>query len=226
MIQKALPGMMTAMSLEVRTRTQLLVGISDLLLCDKAGPLNEEQRKMMLLIKKSGGFLNSAWNDLLDSYNVLTYDIDLSLEETNLAQLIEKTIEIAFDSWALDHVSERPHIVMDIPSRLPLVPADQYYLQLAVTRLILMIVGYGHENNIKMTITATFNEVWATINLTATGGMPFSFWEEYNIWLISSRVIIEKHGGNVGDLSNDVEKKAYSVSFTLPLTHPSKAQSS
>jgi signal transduction histidine kinase len=85
---------LATMSHELRTPINAIVGYSDLLDAEIAGPLNESQRAYLFRVRASGRHLLSLVGDVLDMARIEAGRVDLEPRPTRLDELIAETIAI------------------------------------------------------------------------------------------------------------------------------------
>jgi len=82
------------MSHEIRTPLNSIIGFSGLLLMEKAGTINEEQKKQLSIIKLSGNHLLSIINDILDLSKIEAGKFDFLYEPVNIMEIVEEAVNI------------------------------------------------------------------------------------------------------------------------------------
>ena len=81
------------MSHELRTPMNSIIGFTGILLKEFAGPLNEEQKKQLSMVKTSGQNLLGLINDVLDISKIEAGKLKVSLYPFNYLTTLEKTID-------------------------------------------------------------------------------------------------------------------------------------
>ncbi len=84
---------LATMSHELRTPLNSIIGFTGIILRERVGPLNEEQKKQLNMVKNSSQHLLALINDVLDISKIEAGQLQLVKEEVNLPQCIEKTIQ-------------------------------------------------------------------------------------------------------------------------------------
>ena len=77
------------MSHELRTPLNAILGMSEALLEEICGPINERQRKSINTIERSGKHLLELINDILDLAKIESGKIDLDLTNVSIHKLTE-----------------------------------------------------------------------------------------------------------------------------------------
>ncbi|WP_418604670.1 PAS domain S-box protein [Hwangdonia sp.] len=84
---------LATMSHELRTPMNSIIGFTGILLKEIAGPLNEEQKKQLEMVKNSGEHLLGLINDVLDISKIEAGKLKVSFYPFNYLSCLEKTIE-------------------------------------------------------------------------------------------------------------------------------------
>ena len=91
------------MSHELRTPLNSILGFSQLLRDDEDEKLSKEHLDFVNKIIKSGGYLLSLINELLNLGKIESQDFEVKLSSTSLQNIINEVHEI-IDSWRSDHI--------------------------------------------------------------------------------------------------------------------------
>ena len=85
---------LATMSHELRTPLNSIIGFTGIILQGLAGPLNDEQRKQLEMVKNSARHLLALINEVLDISKIEAGQLEVSFEEFNLRESIEKVVSI------------------------------------------------------------------------------------------------------------------------------------
>ncbi|MBI5374267.1 MAG: PAS domain S-box protein [Candidatus Schekmanbacteria bacterium] len=83
-----------SMSHELRTPLNSVIGFSSVLLNEWKGPLNDEQKKLLSTISRSGKHLLALINDVIDVSKIEAGEIDVHLEKFDLYVVIAEVVEL------------------------------------------------------------------------------------------------------------------------------------
>jgi signal transduction histidine kinase len=83
------------MSHELRTPLNSIIGFTGIILQGIVGPLNDEQKKQMGMVRDSSRHLLSLINDVLDISKIEAGQMQVASENYDLRQTIEKAVESA-----------------------------------------------------------------------------------------------------------------------------------
>lgn len=84
---------LATMSHELRTPLNSIIGFTGIILRKRVGPLNDEQKKQLNMVKNSSQHLLALINDVLDISKIEAGQLQLVSEEINLPQIIEKALQ-------------------------------------------------------------------------------------------------------------------------------------
>ncbi|MCX7550897.1 PAS domain-containing hybrid sensor histidine kinase/response regulator [Xanthomarina sp. F2636L] len=84
---------LATMSHELRTPMNSIIGFTGILLKEYAGPLNEEQKKQLSMVKNSSQHLLGLINDVLDISKIEAGKLKVSFYPFNYLSTLEKTID-------------------------------------------------------------------------------------------------------------------------------------
>lgn len=83
---------LATMSHELRTPMNSIIGFTGILLKQLAGPLNDEQKKQLTMVKSSGESLLSLINDILDVSKIEAGKLNVAYSAFKYLEILEKTI--------------------------------------------------------------------------------------------------------------------------------------
>ena len=81
------------MSHELRTPLNSIIGFSSLLLSGAPGPVNEEQGKQLVIVRRAGERLLALIEDILDISRLQAVDARLPLEPTSLREMVLRVVD-------------------------------------------------------------------------------------------------------------------------------------
>lgn len=153
---------LATMSHELRTPLNSIIGFSGILLQEKPGPLNEEQKKQLGMVQLSGRHLLTLINDILDLSKIESGQLAINYESFNIQDIIEDVMEIEWPTARSKKLSikfERTEGVGEIIS-------DKQRIHQVLLNLLnngvkftekgfVKIVCYEENNSIKVDMTDT-----------------------------------------------------------------------
>ena len=101
---------LATMSHELRTPMNSIIGFTGILLKELAGPLNDEQKRQLGMVKNSGQHLLGLINDVLDISKIEAGRLKVSLYNFNYLTTLEKTIDFLLPQAAKKELQIRSEI--------------------------------------------------------------------------------------------------------------------
>ena len=86
---------LATMSHELRTPLNSIIGFTGIILQEIVGPLNDEQKKQLNMVRGSSRHLLSLINDILDISKIEAGQLQIANESYNLKKTVEKAVESA-----------------------------------------------------------------------------------------------------------------------------------
>ena len=159
------------MSHELRTPLNAIIGYSELMIEDLAEATNEEQLTDLKNISSSGHHLLNLINDILDISKVEAGKMELSLQKTDIGELIGEMIDIFRPGLQKSHDA----LIVNNIEELGFAMADPTRLKQALMNLFSNAVKFTQNGTI--TINAEHrvyeNKTWIAIQIIDTGiGIP------------------------------------------------------
>jgi signal transduction histidine kinase len=157
---------------ELRSPLNAILGFSDILLSEVDGPLDDESREEIAIIKQSGEHLLSLINDILDLSALASGQIELHKEPTDLRSLVEdvvreargargdRPISLTFSAGADQKPSERLRLENKsdhwlISSKMPAVlmaSIDPKRIRQVVTNLLSNAIKFTKEGSVSVSL--------------------------------------------------------------------------
>lgn len=126
---------------ELRTPLTSISGYIDLLMLNTLGPLTEQQRQFLSVVKNNIERLNAILNDLLDVSRIESGKVRLQRKPINLDEVIQSTVMAIHQQWSSKQIS----LALDVPDDLPPVIADPERMRQIVTNLISNAYKYTRD---------------------------------------------------------------------------------
>lgn len=162
---KAKSRFLANMSHELRTPLNSIIGFSDLMSKEMAGPLTDEQRKQLGMINASGKHLLGLVNDVLDLERIETGHTVVSAAWFDICELADE-VRAALEPQALaKHLSLRAKI----PASPLLLCSDRSKVRQVVVNLASNAVKFTDEGNVTLTCTARDGGIMFSVSDTGIG---------------------------------------------------------
>lgn len=84
---------LATMSHELRTPLNSIIGFTGIILRERVGPLNDEQKKQLNMVRSSSQHLLALINDVLDISKIEAGQLQLAYEDVDVRQVIEKVAQ-------------------------------------------------------------------------------------------------------------------------------------
>jgi signal transduction histidine kinase len=130
------------MSHELRTPLNAIIGFSEVLLDEKAGPLNSDQKEFLSDILKSGQRLLRVISDVLDLAKVATGKLELKAQSFSLREAIAETCGVVQPMADARNVA----IKVDVPLDNDTVSVDPLRFKQVLYNLLSNAIKYNHDN--------------------------------------------------------------------------------
>jgi PAS domain S-box-containing protein len=154
------------MSHELRTPLTGILGITEILLEQNFGPLNERQGKYLQLIDSSGHHLLSLINDILDLTKIESGKIDLELEMLNVKELCQACLVFIREPAQTKHITLKSHYE---PETLRMLADVRRLKQILVNLLGNAVKFTPAEGQISLTVSADVQSAQITFVVADTG---------------------------------------------------------
>lgn len=227
---KAKSEFLASMSHELKTPLISILGFTQILTNKNSGELTDKQKHFIESIRKSGDFLLSLINDILDLSKIEAGKIELNTKEIPLKSTIEETLTLFYEK-ALKH---KIVIKKEFEPGLDLIEADKQRVKQILINLLSNAVKFSKEEGGTITITVKKAGDNAQISVSDTGigikpenlGKLFRKFEQLDkgisqkyggtgLGLSITKQLVELHGGTITAESRYGEGSTFT--FTLPI---------
>ncbi|MFD2914517.1 ATP-binding protein [Psychroserpens luteus] len=139
---------LATMSHELRTPMNSIIGFTGILLKEFAGPLNEEQKKQLSMVKTSGQHLLGLINDVLDISKIEAGKLNVSIYPFNYLTTLEKTID-----FLLPQVSKKGLIIKTEISSMDIsITSDERRIEQVLLNLLSNAIKFSNKGTIKIKV--------------------------------------------------------------------------
>lgn len=217
------------MSHELRTPLNAILGLSEVLLEQDWGPLNEKQSKYTSTIMESGQHLLSLINDILDLSKIEAGKSEMIMSDVNIEQVCQSSITL------VKQVAYKKNITLDFEfnEKLITIKADNRRLKQILVNLLSNAIKFTPEgqkigikvdsNPLKEAIDFTVWDTGIGINpedfpkifhpfVQADGGLSRTF-EGTGLGLALVYRLTDEHGGSVSVSSEKGKGSQFTVSL-------------
>ena len=219
---------LATMSHELRTPMNSIIGFTGILLKEFAGPLNDEQKKQLLMVKNSGQHLLGLINDILDISKIEAGKLNVSKAPFNYLSTLENAIEFLSpqaNKKGLQIITEFSETEITLNS-------DERRVEQVVLNLISNAIKFSNQGKIIVKVDVNKNVLTTQIIDNGIGiskddqiklFMPFIQLESglkrshegTGLGLAICKSLVEKLGGKI-QVTSEIGKGS-NFAFTLPL---------
>lgn len=221
---------------DLKTPTIAQIKALDLLLNNHMGPLNEEQREILLLTKDSCNFMYEMLSTLLSTYKYENGDYLLNIEQCDILSLVEESVNelesMLKEKNATIHINKEGSVFVT--------DCDRMQIKRVITNMLSNGISYAYDNSsIYVTIKQNENGIYFQtknespyINQETMDNLfkkYVSHAAKFNkigvgLGLYLSKQIIDAHKGEIYGKSFQDNHNIFG--FTLPLVNSVKNNSS
>ena len=127
---------------ELRTPLTSIGGYIDLLLLNTLGPINDQQRQFLSVVRDNITRLTAILNDLLDMSRIESGHMRLQRRPLDLDTLLHNLVMEMHQQWSDKHIS----LALDIPSELPTIIADEDRVRQIIANLLSNAYKYTYDH--------------------------------------------------------------------------------
>ena len=139
---------LATMSHELRTPMNSIIGFTGILLKELAGPLNDEQKKQLSMVKNSGEHLLGLINDVLDISKIEAGKLNVSFYPFNYINCLEKTTE-----FLLPQASKKGlDIKMEISEKKITLVSDERRVEQILLNLLSNAIKFSKKGTITIKV--------------------------------------------------------------------------
>jgi signal transduction histidine kinase len=156
---------LATMSHELRTPLNSIIGFTGLLQQELTGPLNEEQKKQLGMVRASGAHLLNLINDVLDISKIEAGQLEVSMEPFDLPALIASVILATKPLAAKKCIGLEVEIARDVNS----ISSDRRRVEQILLNLLSNAIKFTEKGKIHVTCSLEGREVSVGVMDTGIG---------------------------------------------------------
>lgn len=182
---------LATMSHELRTPLNSIIGFTGILLQELPGKLNEEQKKQLGMIRKSGRHLLSLINDILDLSKIEAGQLILSNEMFSISEVIQNVADLCkplADSKELE-------LTYTIEEDMSLVESDKFRIQQIILNLVNNAIKFTDRGKVHIDTRQTESYTCVSVIDTGIGIKPEELGSLFKPFIQVDNNITRKHEG-------------------------------
>ncbi len=222
---------LATMSHELRTPLNSIIGFTGILLKELAGPLNTEQKKQLGMARGSAQHLLDLINDVLDISKIEAGQLVLSIQEMNLTQVLQRTID------SVRPLADKKHLTLSasLPEEEILIVSDERKVGQIFLNLLNNAIKFTERGSVSLELLRQEYSVLVHVRDTGIGiteedrdklFKPFSQidtgltrnHEGTGLGLSISKRLVDKLGGTI--TVESAEGRGSTFSVMLPFQSP------
>lgn len=161
---RAKDDFLTSMSHELRTPLNSVIGFAHLLGQELPGPINDEQRKQIAMIERSGKHLLNLVNDVLDLAKIESGEIQVRVASVD-ASRVASEIAASLQSMVTDRGLE---LIIDAHSDI-VMRTDPHLLEQILWNLLGNAIKYTDEGHVRLSVGEFGDSVRFVVSDTGPG---------------------------------------------------------
>lgn len=156
---------LATMSHELRTPLNSIIGFTGILQQGMAGPMNEEQKKQLGMVRDSSSHLLDLINDVLDISKIEAGQLTVSMEPFDLRAAIEKV------THNVRLLTEKKGLALEveIAPEIGMITSDQRRVEQIILNLLSNAIKFTEEGSVRVRCSLQDGEVLTSITDTGIG---------------------------------------------------------
>lgn len=153
-----------SVSHELRTPLNSIIGFTSLILMERAGKLNEEQKKQLSMVKSSSKHLLSLINNVIDVSKTQVNQLDVEINTFDLSKTLNEVVE---SIKPLVH-DKNLEIISSIPDNL-VIDSDEQRIKQITINFLGNAIKFTDEGYIKLTVLENHSDVKISVEDSGEG---------------------------------------------------------
>jgi signal transduction histidine kinase len=137
---------LSTMSHELRTPLNSIIGFTGVILRERVGPLNEEQKKQLNMVRRSSQHLLALINDVLDISKIEAGQLPMALEKIDVRPIIEKAAQSARPLADAKGLA----LTFETVPEIDIVIGDQRRVEQVLLNLLSNAIKFTEEGSVKV----------------------------------------------------------------------------
>ena len=159
---------LATMSHELRTPLNSIIGFTGILLQGLVGPLNDEQKKQLGMVRESSSHLLDLINDVLDISKIEAGQLEVSRNPFDLGACLEKCMHGVRPLAAKRGL----RLDLDLPTGIGAISSDRRRVEQVFINLLSNAIKFTEAGDVRVTVVVTDSDVEIQVRDTGIGIRP------------------------------------------------------
>lgn len=156
---------LATMSHELRTPLNSIIGFTGIVLQEMAGPLNDEQKKQLSMVRSSGRHLLDLINDVLDLSKIEAGELEIREEPFDLRESVERVFASVKPQAALKQLTMTLQIAEDVST----LQGDRRRVEQIMLNLLSNAIKFTDHGSITLRVEIADTHCKITVSDTGIG---------------------------------------------------------